>query len=106
MIDVKPNSAREQAQYMPSSEPGPNRPLPMWPMAHIYSESGATLVTEDEKAVAEDGQERDDAVVQLARALRITERAHRAYLNELRLGDVEPAEEWSTWYAEYLLGLR
>jgi hypothetical protein len=55
---------------------------------------------------AGDGQERDDAVGQLAGVLRTAERAHRAYLTELRLGDVEPAEDWSTWYAEYLLGLR
>jgi hypothetical protein len=44
--------------------------------------------------------------VQLADALRNAERAHRAYRAELRLGDVEPAEDWSTWYAEYLLGMR
>jgi hypothetical protein len=55
---------------------------------------------------AADGTERDDAVVELAGALRTAERAHRAYLAELRLGDVEPAEDWSTWYAEYLLGQR
>jgi hypothetical protein len=47
-----------------------------------------------------------DEVAQLAEALRAAERAHRAYLAELRLGDVEPAEHWSTWYAEYLLGRR
>jgi hypothetical protein len=49
---------------------------------------------------------RDDAVGQLAGALRAAKRAHCAYLTELRQGDVEPAEDWSTWYAEYLLGLR
>ena len=54
-------------------------------------------------SAAGDGLERDEAVDQLARALRIAERAHGAYLNELRLGDVEPAEDWSTWYAEYFL---
>jgi hypothetical protein len=54
---------------------------------------------------AEDA-EPDDAVVQLAAALRTAERAHRAYVAELLLGDVRPSEEWSTWYAEYLLGLR
>lgn len=48
----------------------------------------------------------DDAVSQLARALRAAERAYSAYRAELRLGDVEPAEHWSTWYAEYLVGLR
>jgi hypothetical protein len=47
---------------------------------------------------------REDAVTQLARALRSARRAHTAYLAELQLGDVEPAEDWSTWYAEYLLG--
>jgi hypothetical protein len=106
MIDAEPSSARERTQHMPSSQPGSNHPLPMWPLTHIYSESGEIPASEDEEAAAGDGQERDDAVGQLARALRIAKRAHGAYLNELRLGDVEPAEDWSTWYAEYLLGLR
>ena len=75
-------------------------------MTHIYPEQREVSATEDEKAAAGDGQQRDDAVGQLARALRIAKRAYLAYLNELRLGDVEPAEDWSTWYAEYLLGLR
>jgi hypothetical protein len=47
-----------------------------------------------------------DAVLQLAGALRAAERAHSAYLAELSLGDAEPAEDWSIWYAEYLVGLR
>jgi hypothetical protein len=55
---------------------------------------------------AMNGQELDDAVGQLAGALRTAKRAHCAYLTELRQSDVEPAEDWSTWYAEYLLGLR
>jgi len=51
------------------------------------------------------GLDRDD-VTQLRKALRAAEREYRAYLAELRQADVEPAEDWSTWYAEYLLGLR
>jgi hypothetical protein len=94
------------AQRRPSSQQDPNHPLPMLPMAHIHAEQGEILATENEKATAGDGQERDDAVGQLAGALRTAKRAHRAYLTELRQGDVEPAEDWSTWYAEYLLGLR
>jgi hypothetical protein len=61
---------------------------------------------EGTKPAAADKTDRDDAVIQLAGALRIAERAHSAYLAELGLDDVEPAEDWSTWYAEYLLGLR
>lgn len=49
---------------------------------------------------------REDDVAQLAGALRAADRAYRAYLAELRQGDVEPVGEWSTMYAEYLLGLR
>jgi hypothetical protein len=49
--------------------------------------------------------DRDD-VSQLREALRAAERGYRAYLTELRQGDVEPVEDWSTWYAEFLLGLR
>lgn len=47
-----------------------------------------------------------DDVTKLREALRAAGRGYRAYLRELRLGDVEPAEDWSTWFAEYLLGLR
>jgi hypothetical protein len=83
-----------------------NHPLAMRPMAHIDAEQGEILATEDEKATAGDGRGRDDAVRQPAGARRTAGRAHRAYLTELRQGDVEPAEDWSTWYAEYLLGLR
>jgi hypothetical protein len=50
-------------------------------------------------------QERDD-IAQLAGALRAAKRAHIAYVAELRQADVEPVEDWSTWYAEYLLGQR
>jgi hypothetical protein len=106
MIDAKANSARRRAQGRPSSERDPNQPLPIWPMTHIYAEQGEIVATENEGATAGDGQEHDDAVGQLARVLRTAERAHRAWLTELRLGDVEPAEDWSTWYAEYLLGVR
>jgi hypothetical protein len=42
-------------------------------------------------------------VAQLAEALRAAKRSHRQYLAELRQGDVEPAEDWATWYAEFLL---
>jgi hypothetical protein len=104
MIDAAITSAMREPQC-PSAQRDPNHPLPMWPMAHIHPEPGETSAT-DGKVTAGDGHERDDAVAQLAGALRTAKRAHRAYLNELRLGDVEPAEDWSTWYAEYLLGLR
>jgi hypothetical protein len=82
MIDAQANSAQRGAQRTSSSQQGSNQ------------------------ATAAEPHERDDAVGQLARALRTAERAHRAYLTELRQGDVEPVEDWSTWYAEYLLGLR
>jgi hypothetical protein len=80
-------------------------PASWWPMTHVAPEAAASQ-SECTDAPAADGTERDDAVVQLARALRAAERAHGAYRAELRLGDVEPAEHWSTWYAEYLVGLR
>ena len=51
------------------------------------------------------GSDRDE-VTELREALRAAERGYRAYLAELRQGDVEPVEDWSAWYAEYLLGLR
>lgn len=104
MTDAKAHSMRRQT--------GPSRfttdasqPLPQWPMADAHPEPADVSPSEATKAAA-DGAERDDAVMQLAGALRTAERAHSAYLAELRLGDVEPAEHWSTWFAEYLLGLR
>jgi hypothetical protein len=45
-------------------------------------------------------------VAQLVEALRAAKRSHIQYLAELRQGDVEPAEDWATWYAEFLLGVR
>jgi hypothetical protein len=47
---------------------------------------------------------REAEVAQLAEALRAANRAHARYVAELRQGEVEPAEDWATWYAEYLLG--
>jgi hypothetical protein len=75
-------------------------------MAYVHRDPADVSATEAKETAAGEGEERDDAVVQLAGALRAAERAHRAYLAELRLGDVEPAENWATWYAEYLLALR
>jgi hypothetical protein len=67
-------------------------------------ESGTTRPPEEKRSssTATNG----DDVEQLRDTLRAAERAYRAYLAELRQGDVEPVEDWSTWYAEYLLGLR
>lgn len=103
MIDAETGSPPGQSQRKPSPQGDPNHPLPMWPMAHVYPDPGEVSKGE---ATAGAGQERDDGVDQLAEALRTASRAYHAYLAELRLGDVEPAEDWSTWYAEYLLGLR
>ena len=71
------------------------------------AEDDRSLLTTD-PAVSEPactGPDRED-VTELREALRAVERAYRAYVGELRQGDVEPVEDWSTWYAEYLLGLR
>jgi len=45
------------------------------------------------------------AVEQPRDAPQAAERACRGYVAELRQGDVEPVEDWRTWYAQYLLGL-
>ena len=86
MIDAEGRSTREQSQRQRSS-----------------AELSATKHAE---ATFGNGKKRDDAVGRLAGALRAAKRAHHAYLAELHQGDVEPPEDWSTWYAEYLLGLR
>ena len=106
MTDAEAHSAQRQTERTGSSRPEANHPLPLRPVAHVHPEPAEVFASEATEAAAADGTERDDAVVRLAGALRTAERAHRAYLAELRLGDVEPAEDWSTWYAEYLLGLR
>jgi hypothetical protein len=73
-------------------------------MAHVHAEPAAdSETTTKETATVNDS---DDAVAQLAGELRTAAHAHRAYLAELAQGDVEPVEDWSTWYAEYLLGRR
>jgi hypothetical protein len=71
------------------------------PPAH--SRSAATVRAAPEPVGTDSG--RDD-VTELREALRAADRGYRGYLAELRQGDVEPVEDWSTWYAEYLLGLR
>ena len=106
MTDTEAHSARRQPERTGSSRPDANHPAPLRPLAHIHPEAAEVPSIKATEAAAADGAERDDAVVQLAGALRTAERAHRAYLAELSLDDVEPAEDWSTWYAEYLLGLR
>lgn len=105
MTDAEAHSMRRQTDRSGFTTDA-NHPLPQRPMAHVRPEPAQDSASEATKAAAADGTKREDAVMQLAGALRTAERAHRAYLAELRLGDVEPADDWSTWYAEYLLGLR
>jgi hypothetical protein len=76
-----------------------------WPMAHVQPERSTVPRTGAEQTAPRRRQEPDD-IAQLAGALRAAKRAHGAYVAELRQADVEPAEDWSTWYAEYLLGQR
>jgi hypothetical protein len=100
------HSTGRQTGRTTSSRPNANHALPLRPMAHVDSEPAEVSATEAKEPATTEGEDTDDAVVQLAAALRTAERAHRAHLAELGQGDVEPAEDWSTWYAEYLLGLR
>ena len=104
MTDAKADSVREQIRGRRVTTDA-NHPLPRWPMAHIHPEPGEHSALGGSKAAAAGETERNEAVTQLARALRAAERAYRAYRAELGLGDVEPAQDWSLWYAEYLLGL-
>ena len=106
MTDVEVHSAQAQTRRTCLSRPDANHPLPLRPMAHVHPEPGEVSATTVNGTVAAEGAKTDEAVVQLAAALQTAERAHCAYVAELLLGDVKPAEEWSTWYAEYLLGLR
>lgn len=106
MIDAEANSTQERARRNSSLRPDANRPLAPRPTAQMHPEPAEVPATVAGETAAGGGKEHDDAVGQLAGALRAAKRAHRAYVTELRQGDVEPAEDWSTWYAEYLLGLR
>jgi hypothetical protein len=76
-----------------------------WPMAHVQGERSTVPRTGAEQTTPRRRQEPDD-IAQLAGALRAAKQARRRYVAELRQADVEPAEDWSTWYAEYLLGQR
>jgi len=67
-----------------------------------HNRSSPTLSAGSEASTRPD----QDDVVALREALRAAERGYRGYLAELRQGDVEPVDDWSTWYAEYLLGMR
>jgi hypothetical protein len=96
---------QRQAPSVESSRPDANHPLMVWPMAHVQSERSTSPGMSAEQRAAWRRQERDD-IAQLAGALRAAKRAHIAYVAELRQADVEPVEDWSTWYAEYLLGQR
>jgi hypothetical protein len=106
MTDAEPTSVQRQAEHNPSLQPDPNHPLRRSPIAHVHAEPAEVRATEAKETTTGGGKEQEDRVVQLAAALRTAKRAYRAYLAELRQGDVEPAEDWSIWYAEYLLGLR
>jgi hypothetical protein len=85
--------------------PVENHPLPTLPMAHVMPEPGEFAAAGPGDIDVHDRPDEDD-VAQLAGALRAARRARRAYVAELRIGDVKPAEDWATWYAEYLLGER
>jgi|tagenome__1003787_1003787.scaffolds.fasta_scaffold20840346_3 hypothetical protein len=84
---------------------GPPLESPRRPTHHVQSERPTVRGTSDEHTAAWRRQERDE-IDQLAAALRAAKRAHAAYVAELRQADVEPAEDWSMWYAEYLFGQR
>lgn len=105
MAHAQAHGAQPQTRRT-GARPDTNHPLPLWPMADIHAESGEGSETEAWETATRGGDNSDDAVAQLARELRTAARAHRAYLAELGQGDVEPVEDWSTWYAEYLLGWR
>ena len=85
----------------------PSLGTPRFPRNSTWSGTFATAMrTVPAQSKAADSDADEDDVVQLREALRAADRAYRAYLTELRQGDVEPVQDWSTWYAEYLLGLR
>jgi hypothetical protein len=84
------------------------------PMTHIKPESTRRRVSDADKMVARHGEPGDrtsrsataEDVSHLADALRAAKHAHAGHLAELLQADVEPAQDWATWYAEYLLGVR
>jgi len=104
MSDAKTRSVRRQTDRTAFTTA--TMQLPPWPRPHVHPKPAEVSAGEGPEPAAADKTEREDAVMQLSGALRTAERAHRAYLAELRVGDVDPAEDWSTWYAEYLVGLR
>ena len=84
-------------------------------MAYNEGQPTRPRVNDADKTMARDGElqaaptsgnDTAEDVGQLADALRAAKRAHIQHLAELWQADVEPAEDWATWYAEYLLGVR
>jgi len=84
------------------------QPMPaMQPAEPMHSTAPRQAAHEGEQRASDlGGAVSGEDVVQLAEALRAAKRAHCQHVAELRQGDVEPAEGWATWYAEYLLGVR
>jgi hypothetical protein len=84
------------------------------PMTRIKPESTHRRVSDADKMAARHGEPGGrtsrsataEDVAHLADALRAAKHAHAVHLAELLQGDVEPAQDWATWYAEYLLGVR
>jgi hypothetical protein len=68
-------------------------------------ENHASALTPTDSRAADSGPDEHDVEL-LREMLRAAEHSYHGYLGELRQGDVEPVEDWSRWYAEYLLGLR
>jgi hypothetical protein len=98
-----------------TSQQGANHPRPLRPMAHVHPEPSNPPAGGGDEIIARVGERPasglgsavgGEDVAQLAEALRAAKRSHIQYLAELRQADVEPSEDWATWYAEYLLGVR
>jgi hypothetical protein len=93
---------KQSVQPMQTMQPAE----PMHSMLPRQARNGAEAVGHLRRASDLGGAISGEDVAQLAEALRAAKRAYVQHVAELRQGDVEPAEDWATWYAEYLLGVR
>jgi hypothetical protein len=77
----------------------PARAVRAAPVAERQARSDLRRMADSSHAVT------SEDVFRLAHALGEAKRAHAVALAELRQADVDPVEDWTVWYAEYLLGV-
>lgn len=114
-IDADTGRTGVGAEEDASSHRGVIHRLPLQPLPRTHPKPVDPPVSDADKMVAHQRERRrsdlsrsgtGSDVALLAEALRAAKHAYAAYTGELRQADTDPFDDWSVWYAEYLLGVR